>query len=580
LRSAWARVLAAVLGLGGALVAPDGPAGAATGVPGVGVPGVDAPGYDVRYLVEPHPLRQTDGMTLDGHGGLWVTEALGNRVHHLDLATLEVDRIADETDAEPLKVPDDIVLGPDGHLYVTAMLDRSVVRMGKDGKNRKVIASNLGDGGSLTNGIAFDAKGRLFATDLSFSDPSHPGGLWEIDPAGVQPPVPILRNLPAPEGFGFGPDGLAYIPMMFAGRIDVVDVDARTIRPLVDGFGYLVALKVDGQGRLVTMETDTGKLWRVDRTTGERTFVAQGPAGLDNLVITAEGTIYTSGFAEGNVWRVDEARQVMVPLLPETQTTFPFSLSEAPDGSLVVGDFVAVSRLAGGKVDRLSRLLVDVGASSTPAKQIQLLTAGAVQIGSSVYYSDFLPPDGRIFRRDLASGRRDLVAKGFGFPWAVREGPPGHILVTDQALGAVFDVDVATGAVTPILQGLRSPSGLAFDGPSHTLYVSDTGGGRVLAVNLSTPTPSPFLVATGLANPEGVAIGPDGRVLIVEGDTGRLFRVEPGGDRRLVASGLATRTVGVGLPLMNYSADVLARRDGTIVVTGPVDGSLVELAPR
>jgi hypothetical protein len=246
----------------------------------------------------------------------------------------------------------------------------------------------------------------------------------------------------------------------------------------------------------------------------------------------------------------------------------------------VVADLVSVSRLAEGGVDRLSGLLVNVGAASSPAREIQLLTPGAVQIGSDIYYSDFLPPDGRVFRRDLTTGRRELVAKGFGFPWTVREGPPGHILILDQALGSVFDIDVASGAVVPVLQGLRSPSGLAFDGPSRTLYVSDTGGGRVLAVNLSMPTPSPFLVASGLAGPEGVAVAPDGQVLIVEGDTGSLFRVRPGGQRGLVASGLRTKTVGVGLPLMNFSADVLARRDGTIVVTGPVDGSLVELLPR
>jgi hypothetical protein len=43
---------------------------------------------------------------------------------------------------------------------------------------------------------------------------------------------------------------------------------------------------------------------------------------------------------------------------------------------------------------------------------------------------------------------------------------------------------------------------------------------------------------------------------------------------------LPTRTVGFRLPLLNYSSDVLVRRDGTIVVSGDADGSLVELAAR
>src|SRR5581483_4147946 len=558
MRPAWSRLLIAVLGLGAGLAAPGGagprPAPAAAA-------GIDAPGYRSRYLVEPNPLQQTDGMALDGHGGLFVTQALSNRVVRLDLADHTITRIADESDGDAVHVPDDVALGPDGHLYVTAMFDRAVVRMTADGKERKVVGANLGDGSALTNGIAFNAQGRLFATDMSFADPSHPGGLWEVDPAGNRPPVPILRDLPTPEGFGFGPDGLAYIPEMFAGRIDVVDVDARTVRPLVDGFGYLVALKVDAQGRLVTMETDTGKVWRVDRRTGARTFVAQGSPGSDNLVIAPDGTIYVTNFAEGNVWRADEARGVLVPLLPEHPLALPFSLSEAPDGALVVGDFTAVTRLTGRRADRLSRLLVDVGAASTPDKRLQLLTPGAAQIATAVFYSDFLPPDGRIVRRDLATGERRLVAA--------------------QALGAVVHVYIATGRTAPLLQGLLSRSGLAFDAGHGVAYVSDTGGGRVLGIDLSRPAPSPFLVATGLDGPEGVAVDHDGTVLVVEGDRGRLYRVDPGDSRRrLVASGLPTATAGFGLPLMNYSSDVLVRRDGSIVVSGDADGSLVELVAR
>ena len=512
MRSVAGRLLVAWFTVATAFVPARAGAGAGEGVP-AGVPGVRAPGCAVRYLVPPnYGLNQTDGMALDGKGGLYVTQALYNRVVHIDLAHPErLTVIADETDAQPLQVPDDITLGPDGNLYVTELLGRKVTRISLDGKQRKTVGTNLGDGGSGTNGIAFNAQGRLFATDLSFSDPSHPGGMWEVDPEGTRPPVPIIRPLPTPEGFGFGPDGLAYVPEMFDGRIDVIDVDARqVVKTLADGFGYLVALKVDRTGNLLTMETDTGKVWRVDRTSGARTLVAEGlPRGLDNLVEDRDGTIYVSNFAQGNVLpgrpgdghvRAARPRPVASPCRSR--------LSEAADGSLVVGDFTAVARVgAGGEVTRPNRLLVD---------GLQLLTPGAVQVGKTLFYSDFLPPDARLFGIDLESGQRRLVATGFGFPWTIREGAGGWILVSDQALGAVFTVDPDRGLRVPLVQGLRSPSGLAFDRDRGIVYVSDTGGGQVLAVpaarhDVPGEDPgAPTVVATGLSNPEGVAIDGDG----------------------------------------------------------------------
>ncbi|HEY3240849.1 MAG TPA: hypothetical protein VGL92_14870, partial [Acidimicrobiia bacterium] len=357
MRSALFRRFVVVLALTGGLL-PAVPAGSEPADTGGAVPGVTAAGYRVRYLVPPNPLNSTEGMVLDGQGGLFICQALFNRVVRLDLASGQITRIANESDAEPLQAPDDIALGPDGNLYVANLFGRNVTRISPDGEERTVVGSNLGDGGTGTNGIAFNAQGRLFATDLSFSDPSHPGGLWEVDPAGVKPPVPIVRPLPTPEGFAFGPDGLAYIPEMFAGRIDVVDVDARTVRTLVDGFGYLVSLDFDREGRLVVLETDTGKVWRVDRTTGARTFLAQGAPGLDNVVVFPDGTIWVTNFAQGNVRRVNEAQGVLEPVFPERPLTLPFSLSEAPDGSLIVGDFTAVSRVQAGESTRLSRLLV------------------------------------------------------------------------------------------------------------------------------------------------------------------------------------------------------------------------------
>src|SRR6185295_15065521 len=73
------------------------PAGAGDDAARVALAGVRAPGCGVRYLVPPnHGLNQTDGMALDGKGGLYVTQALYNRVVHVDLAHPEkVTVIAD-----------------------------------------------------------------------------------------------------------------------------------------------------------------------------------------------------------------------------------------------------------------------------------------------------------------------------------------------------------------------------------------------------------------------------------------------------------------------------------------------------
>ncbi|MGH9003698.1 MAG: SMP-30/gluconolactonase/LRE family protein, partial [Acidimicrobiia bacterium] len=368
----------------------------------------------------------------------------------------------------------------------------------------------------------------------------------------------------------FGPDGLAYIPQMGGGRIDVVNVDTHTVRTLVDGFGLLVSVKFDPEDNLVTLETDTGKVWRVDRVSGARTLLAQGEPGLDNMVIHPDGEIWVTNFARGGLRRVNVVTGTLDPVLPDRALTLPASISETPDGSILVGDLTSVNLVRDGQPNRLSRLMIS---------DLQLVTPGAVQTGSDVYLSDFLPPNGRIFRLDMKTGKREKVASGFGFPWTVREGAGGRLLVGDQALGAVFEVDPGTGSTIPLVEGLISPSGLFYDRSRGVVYVSDTGGGRVLAVDLASRISS--VVASGLDGPEGVAVDRDGTLLVVEGDAGRLVRIDPaGGGRTEVASGLPTKTVGFGLPLMNYSSDVLVRADGRIVVSGPADASLIELTPR
>lgn len=339
---------------------------AATGPGGVVPYTVRAPGYAARYLVPPNELPATNGLRLDGHGNLYVAQAFLDRITRISLSDGALTRVADESDPVDLVAPDDIALGPDGNLYVTEYGGGAVSRVSPDGSVRTRIATNL----SGANGIEFDTRGRLFVSDLSF-DPARPGGLWELDPTGLLPPVPVVRGIGNPEGFAFGPDGIAYVPDFYSGTISAVDVDARTSRTIAAGFGMLAALEIDASGRIVVLESDTGRAWRLDRDGRQREVIAQGEPGLDNLAIDTDGTIYVSNFARGNVRRVAMASGRLVPLLPDSPLSMPTGLSAGADGTIVVADTTSLVTVAkNGTVTSLSRIFTG-GTGAASVAQVQ-----------------------------------------------------------------------------------------------------------------------------------------------------------------------------------------------------------------
>jgi sugar lactone lactonase YvrE len=577
------RILASLLAAA-ALVLPVVPARSA------GVPGVDAPGYGVSYLVPPNPLPATNGLRVDPTGRyLFIAQAFFNRVSRMDLQTGEIVRIADDTDGESsLQAPDDLAIDADGLVYATTVVGRNVTRFNQDGSGRTVVGSNITNGLNGPNGISFDPDtGRLYATDLFF-DPNHPeGGLWEIDKTGALPPRPIARGLAHPEGFGiYG--GKAYIPEFYKGTIDEVDLATGLSTQIAGGFGTLVALDVDNAGRLVTLETSTGKIWRLNRDGSGREVIAEGEVGFDNAAVNpVTGDIYVSNFVRGGIRKVDLQSGTLKPLV-EGPLSIPVTLNEGAGDSLLVGDGTSIVRVQpDGAYERVNRFLLDHVPTAGPIDNYQLATPGAIEQGGTMYFTDFLPTqDDRISRRD-ADGTQSVVARGVLWPWHIRSGPAGplagvpegHLLVTDEGAGTVLSVDANTGLVIPVAAGLSVPGGLAYDAASNTAYVSSSGSGEIYALK---PFEAPqMVIASGLSTPEGVALDGDGGLLVVEAGTGSLWRYSLGdGSRTLVASGLPTKITGVtGIPNLNFTSDVLVLDNGDIIVSGTADASLIRLHP-
>ncbi|HEV3470210.1 MAG TPA: SMP-30/gluconolactonase/LRE family protein [Pyrinomonadaceae bacterium] len=144
--------------------------------------------------------------------------------------------------------------------------------------------------------------------------------------------------------------------------------------------------------------------------------------------------------------------------------------------------------------------------------------------------------DGAVFISDVYHGTIYRVgADGRAAPWAVTGAPNGHKilpdgthLVCDGSRRAVLRLDDAgkvVGEASRECDGkpLRAPNDLTLD-PRGGFYFTDPGGSSaqnpVGTVHYVDPRGVTHLVAGGLAFPNGIALRPGGRTLLV-GESGR-----------------------------------------------------------
>jgi sugar lactone lactonase YvrE len=142
------------------------------------------------------------------------------------------------------------------------------------------------------------------------------------------------------------------------------------------------------------------------------------------------------------------------------------------------------------------------------------------------------------------------------FPGAVAADRQGNLYVADTMNHRIRKVDVVTGVIATIAgtgqhrcsgdggpataAALNEPAALAVDGRGN-LYIADQSNNRVRRVELSTGTITTVAgtgetgytgdgvpaTEAGLSGPSGLAIGPDGALLIADTFSGRIRRIDP-----------------------------------------------------
>lgn len=222
--------------------------------------------FDVVRNSGPHDVAAAPG----ANGPVYYTGQRNGTLGILDVATGKVEEVS----LGPRSAPHGVIVGPDGHAWITDGGRNAIVRV--DAKTREVRAWNLPDEAKAANlnTATFDKRGRIWFTGQS-------GWYGRLDPATND-----MKTWRAPRGYG--PYGITTTPsgdvyyVSLAGnhlaRIDVETGQATVLDPPTPSQGARRAWS-DSNGRIWISYWNTGqvgmydpaaKAWKEWKLPGER----------------------------------------------------------------------------------------------------------------------------------------------------------------------------------------------------------------------------------------------------------------------------------------------------------------------
>ena len=216
-------------------------------------------------------LHQVDNPVFGADGNLYVTYS-GSRGQE---ATVSIFKLTANGAREPfvhgLVNPTSMVLGPDGHLYVSSRFEGRVYRIFGDGRY-EVMASDLG----VACGLAFGPDGSLFVGDRS-------GTVFRVDRKGRTETFASVPSSIAAFHLAMAPDGMLL-------------VSAPTLA------SYDSLFRIDSEGKVETLKVPFGRpqglafdsagvLHVVEALAGSSGVYALGPGRDPELVVAGAGLV-------------------------------------------------------------------------------------------------------------------------------------------------------------------------------------------------------------------------------------------------------------------------------------------------
>jgi sugar lactone lactonase YvrE len=249
------------------------------------------------------------------------------------------------------------------------------------------------------------------------------------------------------------------------------------------------------------------------RSLGALPVLARPPLRPDDLLAVPGGGLWVSDPDGGHLARLDAAGHALTVI----------DDPRGPDGMVALGDGRLV--LAEQKPNRLVTL-------RPPAPAVTVLAdlppaggrLGVDGIALDAARRRLLVPDsaaGALRALPLDGGPLVTLATGLGRPVGAVAAPDGSVYVVAEVVAGLRRIG-PDGAVSTVgrlgdLDDVVTAGGL--------LYVTALGGRSVLAVDPATG--GDRVLATGLGEPQGLAVLPDGRLAAADSTSGLIVAVDP-----------------------------------------------------
>ena len=521
--------------------------------------GASAQTYEVTRLVPGSAFHGVHGLGIDKAGRMFAGSVAGAALYEVDRDS-GTAKIAIPT---PEGMADDIAFAPDGTMAWTGFLTGDLYARKGDGPIKKLASGLPG-----INSLAYRKDGRLYATTVFLGDT-----LYEIDVEGVKPPRVIMEKMGGLNGFEFGPDDKLYGPLWFKGQVAKVDVDKAELTVVADGFKTPAAVNFDSKGNLWVVDTALGQLVRVDPKTGAKKMVAQLKPSLDNLAIDDKDRIYVSNMADNGIQEVDAetgaAKQVIIGKL-----ALPGGIGVVSDGlkdTIYVADVFAYRTVDGatGEVSEPARMHADGVTLEYPMS--------ATAKGDDVLLSSWFT--GTVQVVDRKTGTTKEMMHDFKAPHDAIRLADGSILVNELGSKSLIRASGEHGKDrTVLIGGLEGPVGLV-GGPNGDVYVTEAFAGQVSKVKSNGEK---TVVAKDLKMPEGIALTPDGKLVVAEVGAKRIVELDPQtGKLSEIAGNLPIGLVGApgGLPT-NIPTGVGVGATGTIYFSSNIENAIYKVTKK